>query len=493
MNKRFSAIRALVETSSAFPQIFSPLLKNRNVRVHTSAAFAISSIIFSSSSELRGDMIKEAVEFFMHKDLRMQFYAAGLLGRVAASFPEALEDSMPRIIDLFRAKDFSFYIMPRAFAVGDIGFRAPQLIENLVPTIVQSLEEQELAMIALERISLRSPLLLKDYVPQLAEFLQKRQRDSRKLNARAWDATVVLARMSRISPELKQRIWTHAENLIEDKNIMVCAFASYIIGEIGLRDPGIVMDKLPRFTKLLDEEPDIRFSTALALGRISSRSPVLAEKVAPKLMKMIKDPEPLVRGAAVVSLRYMAMTSPELVKNILPNLSEMLRDKHPTMRGIAAIGLKLISLVSPDIVSDILESVSDMARETNADARRGAATAFHFLFRYFEPQLDNGLIPQIVELLGDTEPRIRDRAVMAIKNIAMISPDHVKDLIPKIVELLEDKDGNVRRDAVWTLAEFSVHYPEIVKEAAFPKLIKLLEDRNIDVYQFAALALGRLV
>jgi HEAT repeat protein len=397
---------------------------------------------------------------------------------------------MPRILALLKEKELSIYVRPRAFAVGNIGFEAPQLVEDLVQSVIPLLKDQEQIIIALERISARHPLLVKDCILQLEEILKN---SSMKNFSACWDAAVVLARLSSSSPELGQFVLTRMEGLMSNNNNLARAFSTYVVGEFGLRKPEIIVEVLQKIFERLDDEPDIRWFATLALGRMGSMSPILAEKVTPRLKEKLNDPEPLIRGAATVSLRYIALSSPELVKNILPSFSEMLRDKHPTIRGIAAIGLKLISLVATDIVSDVAEALSDVSREENADARRGAATAFHHISRFYEPSIDKALVPQIVELLGDEEPRIRDRAVMAIKNIAVSCPEDAKDSIPRIIELLKDKENIIRRDAVYALSEFGGKYPELVKELAFVKLVELLEDKDIDVQSFAALALGRLM
>ncbi len=489
VRKRLSSIPSIVEAGSKSPQIFPILIKDGDVRVHSSAAFAVSASI-SSSRDLREDFIGQVVEFFMHKDLRMQYYAAGLLGRVAAEHPEALQKSMPRILALLKEKELSFYVHPRAFAVGNIGIEAPRLVEDYLLDLAPLLGEQKEIILALERISSRNPQLVKDCVPQLVEILKSANLETFSI---CWDAAVILARISVSTPELGQLVGGHMENLLQGDEVFTRAFSTYVIGELGLRSPGAVTGILPKLIERLDDEPDVRWFATLALGRIGAKSATLAEKLSPMLLERLRDDEPLVRGAATVSLRYISLFSPELVKNILPSLSEMLKDKHPTMRGIAAIGLKLISLVTSDLVSDFASALADISREENADARRGAATAFHYISRFYESSIDRTLVPQIAELLGDKEPRIRDRALMAVKNIAVSCPDDAKDSIQRVYELLGDKEANIRRDAAYVLFEFANKYPEPIKELALVKLVEMLEDNDIHVQSFAALTLGRLI
>jgi HEAT repeat protein len=489
VRKRLSSIPSIVEAGSKSPQIFPILIKDGDVRVRSSAAFAVSATI-SSSRDLREDLIGQLVEFFMHKDLRMQYYAAGLLGRVASEHPEALQKSMPRILALLKEKELSLYVYPRAFAVGNIGIESPRLVEGQLSDLAPLLGEQKEITIALERISSRSPQLVKDCVPQLVEILKGASQETFSI---CWDTAVILARISVNTPELGQLVGGHMENLLQGEEVFTRAFSTYVIGELGLRSPSVVTGILPKLMERLDDEPDVRWFATLALGRIGAKSKIIAERVSQLLLERLQDDEPLVRGAATVSLRYISLSSPELVKNILPSLSEMLKDKHPTIRGIAAIGLKLISLVTSDLVSDVAGALADATPEENSDARRGAATAFHHVSRFYEPSIDKALVPQIAELLGDKEPRIRDRALMAVKNIAVSCPDDVKDSIPRVYELLGDKEANIRRDAAYALYEFAEKYPGPIKELALVKLVEMLEDKDIHVQSFAALTLGRLL
>ena len=486
IDKRFSAISYLVELELSSIQTLLALLENKNVRVRTSAAFVISRMI-SKSPELRKQLIEQVVEVLMHKDSRMQNYAAGLLGRIAANFPEVLKDSMPRIISLLKESAGGY----PAFAVGQIGLSAPQLVENLFPALTElSLEKHNFA--AISPISIKHPQLLKNSINQLMGFIEKTDKNSQVSGIKAAE---ILVRISKSSPELEQLIWNYAERLMNENNAQARVCASYLIGEIGLKRPEIAIDiLLPKLEKSREEwKRSYMYHTILAVGRISSKSSVLAEKVKPKLMELKKKPWPLFRGFVAVSLVYTLLASPEFIRKVSTKRPDSLKDKHPTARKIAAISLKLLSNVPLSIVSDALSGLADSVLEKNAKTRCGAGFGLGVITSNYEHDIDKYLISLIVELLGEKQAAIKCNALWAILNIAQICPEDVKEWIPEIVELLKDKDKGVRGHAVLTLYYFTLNYPELIKELAFSRLIELLEDKSEGINANAMLALSRLV
>lgn len=498
VSKRLSIIPQLMEQVPASPKILSVLLKDRDPRVRMSAAFTVSSMI-ATSPTLRQEQVRIAADLLEHGDFLVSMYAASVLGRVAEKFPDFLRNLVPGIVTF--PKELSMQGMAHALAAGEIGFRAPEVIETVIPLIDQSLEgkgpARDYAIIAFGRISCRSPLLLKDFVPQIISYMKETKDQSTGL-----DAALILARISASSPEVsRQLIWPHVEGLLKEKNDVTRAAVALLMGELGLRNPEIALDILPKLTDLLkDENPMVRVLMALSLGRMSTRSQILAEKVVPELLKMRDDPDLGNRICVFASLRYVAATSPQLIREALPDISKMLKDQNPNVRKAAAVGLKLVSFVLPDLMSEITDKIAEQIDE-GAEAlkqgplvvRKGVAMTFHMISRCFDPEVDGGLLPEMVALLDDTEPKIRERGLLAIKNIATGYPDLVRVWLPQLVRLLDDKQPIVRRGAALALAEIGVTYPDLVREAAVLKLVEMLEDRELAVSVYIAFSLGQLM
>jgi len=480
IDKRFSAISSLVELESSSIQTLLVLLENKNVRVRTSAAFAISRMI-SKYPELRKQLIEQVVEVLTHEDLRMQFYAAGLLGRIATNYPELLKTSIPRIISLLKEN-----VSVSSVALRQIGLSAPQLVENLLPELIElSLEKHNFD--AITPISIKHPQLLENSINQLMEFIKKTDKNSQSSGI---NAANILIRISKSNPELEQLIWNYAERLMKENNGQAKVFASYLIGEIGLKRPEIAIDiLLPELEKSREEwSKSYCYHQILAVGRISSKSSVLAEKVKPKLMELKKKPWPIFRGFVAVSLIYTLLASPEFTQKISTKIPDSLKEKHPKKRTIAAISLKLLSNLPLSVISDALSGLADSILEENPKSRFGAGTGLWIISSNYEHDIDKPLISLIVELLRDKQADIKRQTLFAIDNIAQICPEDVKDFIPEIVELLKDKDESVRILAAAVLGDFTLNYPELIKEQAFSTLIELL-----DINRSAMYALSRLV
>jgi HEAT repeat protein len=107
---------------------------------------------------------------------------------------------------------------------------------------------------------------------------------------------------------------------------------------------------------------------------------------------------------------------------------------------------------------------------------------------------DRDLIPTLIELLYDSNPKVRKGAAYNIGAIGANNPDLVKSAIPRLIKLLDDLDGDVRSqtaNAIWLWLWLGGATPEWFKDA-IPKLMNLLIDPSEDVRSNAAYALGQI-
>jgi len=497
VSESLSAVSSIVKMGTGSPELvreylvpmMPKLLEDGKVHVRTRAAFTLSGLIFAAP-ELRGDLIKYAIELLRHKDRTMRLYAAGLLGRVAVEAPEHLKAFMGEIKELLRGRD-ELRAFDASFALGEIGFGAPFLVEDVIPTMTELLEKRaELIVNSFNSITLKSPMLIKGSVPRLVEVV-KRTKD---LNI-SWGISTLLARLSHTSAEVAEElVLPYVETLLEGKTGFARASAVYMIGEIGIRYPDLIRKHLPRMSGLsTDHESIVRTFSALSMGRVCYRSPELAATLVPELLKLFNDMNDTVRGAAAISLRYVAASSPGRVEPIIQKLSKMLEDRDQVLRGFASIGLRLVSQVAPDIVSDIAERVSERVAEGNVHVRRGAAFILHVISTIPDPDIDRGILPEVVRLLDDQDSNVKVRAVLALKSLVPAFPDLAKAQAPRILELLDDKDGLIRMQASSFFGEIAYYHPEAVKDLVLSKMVILLEDREQQVRNAAALSLGKIL
>jgi hypothetical protein len=98
-------------------------------------------------------------------------------------------------------------------------------------------------------------------------------------------------------------------------------------------------------------------------------------------------------------------------------------------------------------------------------------------------------VPRLMELLGDKDSWVRDRAIGMLKVIVEKEPRVVEPAVPQLIALLRDRDRRVREEAADMLKVIVEKEPRVV-EAAVPQLTELLRDANTRVRWGAAEALG---
>jgi HEAT repeat protein len=503
VGESLNAVSTIVSMGSNSPEtmgryivsLLPQMLKDGDTRIHSKAAFIAAGLI-SASPQLREDLVKYVIDLLRHNDPAMKLYAAGLLGRVAENHPEGLKPHIGEINRLFDDAN-RINVWAAANALGEIGYRAPQIAEDFVPFLDEQLRGKKplsrfLSVITYGRISLTSPTIVKNSISLLLDTARTAQDpDGFEVGL---DISLIIARLMNARPDLVEaHLMPHVNSFLEEKNPVARGSIVYLIGELGMRQPHLMNRLLPKLTQLCnDNDVRIRALMALALGRMSYRVKELAEVTAPELMKLLEDREDRVRGAAAISLRYIAASSPERIEPIIPKLSKMLEDNNKTTRSVAGFSLMLVSKVAPDLIGDIIEKAGKVIAEGYASARRGAGFALHFASRYPDSVIDRGLLPEALSLMEDTDPNVRGRGVMALKNMAPVFPDFVLEHLTMIMRLLEDKDGGVRMCASYALAEIADYHREAVKEIALERMVKLLDDSEQRVRAIAGLCLGRI-
>jgi len=488
--KRLDGIPPLVGLGSRSPELLPELVDDENMYIRTSAAFAMSNVI-RNIPELRHDLAGHAFEMLKHEDYVIRTYAASLLGTAASVSPESVVDIVPRLANLVGEGGPQGYFA--CLAAGEIALRCPTLVEPIMPKMMgfMLLGEKptcERSLIALERISRKAPILLHKFVPELMACIKKTKEPSMGL-----EAAVMLARVSISSSDVRRKsVWPLASRLMGDESVIARAASVYLMGEIGLREPELVMDAISQVPSFLQDNAAVRSLLAIAIGRIGSRLPVMAENAMPSIMRLIDDSDLLTRAAAAVSLRYIAMSYPEVLKEALPSIGALLEDSDPTKRSIAAIGVRLVASVSTEFNGEVMDRALDLIAERDVEARRRTAVAFRMISRCYHPEVDDGIITDITELLDDDDSTVRDNGLLAIRDIISGYPDLAKEWAPRVATMFNDTDSTVRAEAAYVIGEVAISDPILAKHVALPGIIRLLDDEP-SVSSNAAFSLGRIM
>jgi HEAT repeat protein len=282
---------------------------------------------------------------------------------------------------------------------------------------------------------------------------------------------------------------------------------------------------IPGLNSLIeDDNPDVRFAAAQALGKIGS------EAVVPALTQALQDPDENVRVSAVTALQQIG----NLAKSAKPFLIRSLWDGNWYVRSRAAAIISRLGLEEEDI-PDLLQPwrdeidtgfgsllplmiaimpstknpVEDTARfliqatqNKNPQIRENAVLA---LANYTPPLYGRGFGAEIIDILlkstQDSEPSVRQRAIEALTTAQLTKEQSVL-----IMQMRQDPSANVRlavvnfydrgyprysdnQDEIVSGGEY-IPEPDVV-DIEFENLLPLLGDPDERVREATINLLGR--
>ncbi len=212
---------------------------------------------------------------------------------------------------------------------------------------------------------------------------------------------------------------------------------------------------IPGLLKALrDEDADVRWQAAEALGQLGSEAAI------PRLLIALEHEDAYIRRQAAPVLGQLGSEA------AIPGLLIALEDEDAYVRWRAAKALG--QLGSETAIPGLLIALGDK----EAHVRWRAAEALG--------QLDSeAAIPELLIALEHKDADIRRQAVEALGQLGS------EAAIPGLLIALEDEDADVRSQAVEALGQLG-------SEAAIPGLLIALEDEDADVRSQAAAALGQL-
>lgn len=258
-------------------------------------------------------------------------------------------------------------------------------------------------------------------------------------------------------------------------HVTLTAVVVFLIGLVAVKLGPVLLRRLELRSlsgKLRDTNPTTRQTAADRLAKIGASA-------VPVLLEALKDKNPDVRAAACSAL-MKAQPDPGTA---IEALVKLLKDDNPTVRRAAAweLGLANITFGLEEDADETRETVKALRAalgDKDHDVRVTAVGALASLGRKAAAAGDD-----LVEVLQERDPRIQ---VEAARTLLRINRDTRSLVLPVLLELLGDADAesNVSQRAFGTLRE------EEAEEQMAPRLIGLLESRDMEVRRRAAHYLG---
>jgi HEAT repeat protein len=223
---------------------------------------------------------------------------------------------------------------------------------------------------------------------------------------------------------------------------------------------------VPRLIQLLgDRDEAVRNAAGRALEAIGHNA-------GRALVKASKDQDADIRDRAILILEKLD-SNEALTLQI-----EALRNEDASVRksAVSFLGGFAVGPQANTIASELIKALKDR----DASVRTSAA---HLLgaFAY-----NHTVASALIEALKDQDSHVRYTAAQS----AIRVHGDPKPVIPILIAALKDQDPIVRHDAAATLGSLGYLGPDA--KAAVPAILKLLDDRSLDVCKAAISALGNL-
>jgi HEAT repeat protein len=202
--------------------------------------------------------------------------------------------------------------------------------------------------------------------------------------------------------------------------------------------------------RLTDRDQEVRASAGNALLR---RGP----KAVPALTEALSRPEPLERRLAAGTLARIG----PLARDALPALMRLaVEEEDENVLEMAGMALGQIARDQPDAVAQILAMLGSASDSTRLAAVRAAG--------YLG---DPRAVPQLIESLKSTNPKLREEAAESLGNLG----PYAAPAIPALIEMLDDPSPQLRGEAGEALAKITRGGPSSMDSAMYDKAQRSME------------------
>ncbi|KAL0484954.1 HEAT repeat-containing protein [Acrasis kona] len=248
---------------------------------------------------------------------------------------------------------------------------------------------------------------------------------------------------------------------------------------------------------LLDTEPSVQQSAAMALGRLANYSEQLAERVVtseilPQLVYSLSNENKYYKRSAAYVIRSVAVHSPVLAQAVVDSgaveaLVECLSQFDPGVKEAAAVELAQ-AVVDQDPIPLLLLC----AKEPELSLKRIAVQALAHICSHSQELaqavVDAEGIPDIAPLIENS--KVKKQACSCLSHIAKHSVELAElvvegEIFPKIFALLKDTDDPlVRKNAATCIREIAKHTPTlsslIVNAGGLPAIVDYVSEAEED-------------
>ncbi|TET27317.1 MAG: hypothetical protein E3J70_12190, partial [Candidatus Heimdallarchaeota archaeon] len=228
-----------------------------------------------------------------------------------------------------------------------------------------------------------------------------------------------------------------------------------------------------------DQGLEIRPIAVKLLGLAGKNKP---EIVIPTLLKALRDKHPVVKKFAInVLCDYSCLFPKNSYELILAmfNAESVNREHKPFYYTEREAFEKMASEIPDKMLSIYLEKLN----AKNQTTQRKAVLHLKWMSEYATT-----IIPELVDLLADENPKMRENVIEALYEIGGKSEQHADQVVTALIPVLQDEDIKIRMRAVSLLGYIGKTKPEQA-ERLIPTLSNLLSDQTFEVKKEVVYAL----
>jgi len=259
--------------------------------------------------------------------------------------------------------------------------------------------------------------------------------------------------LSKVANEYPEQITSATEEVLgllnQNAHSEIVEVAIDIVAAVAEYNPEAVIDVVPTFAMLLQEESSPELMILVSLKRIADEYPEAVVPITPDLISYTEQGDVANRTVAIAVLGVIAKEYPNIAKETVPTAIELLDAEHHMLQTNAA-GL-----------------LADLSEEY--------------------PTVTRPCVPRAIELLENDNKKVRYNATSILSRIAKVHPEDVEPAIPALIEALEDEHDYSRVNASWALGYLEANEAlDILKERS-------QDDTNEEVRHAANKAIQMIV
>ena len=418
---RLYAANILGRAAFVTPELLKPLihpitnlLKDRDQTLANNAAFAIGDIGLRAPS-----LIEDVIPVMNELLIARQNTVFTAFNLISQGSPVLIKDSVPRLLDIIKTTEKNSFDagLQASILLIRVSHASRKLAEDLILPNVESLlglwdkYARACAVYLVGGVGISRPELVEKLLPKLIE--RTKDRDG---IVRAY-AALSLGRICYLSPETSDTIVPILLKMVDDNEEFVRGAAAICLRYGVVSSPEQIKSVIPKLSNMLKDKNQIaRGVASLGLRLISETVGGLGGFVIDKISDGVAEGNLRVRRGAAAAFQWISyLPDPEVDRNLLPEIFKFLEDKDTNvkLRTIQTV-LNFSKLI--ENVEEWVPIILDLTKEKDVNLKINATITLGCVAEN-NSEVKDRVLPRLVDLLEDGNAAVRGAAALSLGRI----------------------------------------------------------------------------